>query len=109
MARACKFTGGVLAVLGIMLALGFVFSILHDENYARAALVRERNPGNVMYEAEFKGALVVRAFQAVGLIVGVLLVIHGTTLVGLGMLAERVARQKLSRRPLPPELQAPGP
>jgi hypothetical protein len=93
-ASACKITGTVLCVLGVVLALVFVVGMVRDEEYHRAALVRDRNPGNVLFEAEYKGALVMRAFESVGVIVGILLVINGATLLGLGTLAQRVPRRK---------------
>jgi hypothetical protein len=94
MATACKITGGTLGVLGLLLVLLFSYRIAFDTEYHNAALIRERNPGNVLYEAEYKGALVMRAFEAVGAIVGILLVINGATLFGLGALAQRVPRRK---------------
>jgi hypothetical protein len=42
-----------------------------------------------MYELEFRGAQVRRAFQAVGVVTGVLLAMNGSTLLGLGILATR--------------------
>jgi len=94
MGRACKFIGTVLGVLGVVVTLTFAVVIARDDDYRRAALTASHNPGNVMYDAEFKGAQVRRAFEMIGIIVGVLLLINGTTLLGLGMLAGRVPRKQ---------------
>ncbi|MBI3785231.1 MAG: hypothetical protein HY270_17705 [Deltaproteobacteria bacterium] len=93
MASACKITGMLLCALGLLLAIMFAVFMVRDEEYKRAALTHERNPGNVLYEAEYKGALVKRAFESIGGIVGILLVINGATLLGLGTLAQRVPRR----------------
>ncbi len=89
MARACTVVGGVLVVLGLAVALGFLVAIQRDDAYGKAALASARNPGNVMYEAEFGAARVRRGFQLGGVITGVLLGINGSTLLGLGIVAGR--------------------
>ncbi|HVM98151.1 MAG TPA: hypothetical protein VMT89_17280 [Candidatus Acidoferrales bacterium] len=94
MARACRVIGFLLCILGFILAVMFVATMVMDQEYTRAAMARDRNPGNVLYDAEYKGALVKRAFESIGIIVGVLLVINGATLFGLGTLAHRVPRRK---------------
>ena len=87
MAGSCKVIGVALVMLGIVVALTFSVAIGHDEAYRGAALAAARNPGNVMYDAEFKGAQVRRAFELVGVIAGILLALNGTTLLGLGIVA----------------------
>jgi hypothetical protein len=89
MARVCTIVGGVLVVLGIGVALAFLVAIGRDDAYRKAEMASGRNPGNVMYEAEFGAAKVRRGFQLVGVIAGVLLGVNGTTLVGLGVVAGR--------------------
>ena len=89
MARACTVIGGILVVLGLVVALGFLVAIQRDDAYAKAAMASARNPGNVMYEAEFRGAQVRRGFEVMGVAVGVLLAINGATLVALGAVAAR--------------------
>ncbi len=89
MARACRVIGGILVVLGLAVALGFLLAIQRDDAYAKAALASARNPGNVMYEAEFGAARVRRGFQLGGVIAGILLGINGSTLFGLGIVAGR--------------------
>ena len=92
MARACTVIGGIFLVVGLAVALGFLVAIERDDAYSRAAMASERNPGNVMYEAEFGAARVRRGFQVGGLIAGVLLGVNGSTLLGLGIVASRLQR-----------------
>ncbi len=91
MSRACTVIGSALAVLGVGIALTFIVFIARDDAYRQAELASTRNAGNVMYEAQFKGAQAKRAFQLVGVIAGILLSINGMTLVGLGIVASHVA------------------
>jgi len=81
-------------VLGLALALAFLMIIARDDAYGRAALASAHNPGNVMYEAEFKGAQVKRAFELVGVLAGLMLTLNGTTLIGLGVVAGRIRPQR---------------
>ena len=86
--------GGILVVLGLAVALGFLVAIGRDDAYAKAAMASARNPGNVMYEAEFGAARVRRGFQVGGVIAGVLLGVNGSTLVGLGIVAGHLNRSE---------------
>ncbi|HXQ23083.1 MAG TPA: hypothetical protein VN812_15505 [Candidatus Acidoferrales bacterium] len=90
MARTCKLIGTALALLGVAGALWFVVIMARDDAYRQAALAASRNPGNVMYDAELKGAQVRRAFEVGVVITGILLTINGLTLLGLGVVAGRV-------------------
>ncbi|HEX7408710.1 MAG TPA: hypothetical protein VF515_13800 [Candidatus Binatia bacterium] len=92
MARACKVIGAALAVLGVAIAVAFVVVIGRDDAYRHAELAYARNNGNAMYELEFRGVQVRRAFQAVGVVTGVLLALNGSTLLGLGILATRTRK-----------------
>lgn len=90
MARLCMIIGGTLAALGAAVALFFAVTIARDAGYRKAELAVRLNQGNVMYEAEFKGAQAQRAFEVIGAAVGVLLALNGATLAGLGIVAARV-------------------
>jgi hypothetical protein len=92
MARVCKVIGAALAVLGVAIAVVFVVVIGRDDAYRHAELAYARNNGNAMYELEFRGAQVRRAFQGVGVVTGVLLALNGSTLLGLGILATRTRK-----------------
>lgn len=92
MARVCTLLGGILTVLGIVVALAFIVAIGRDEAYAKAEMAATRNAGNVMYEAEFGAARVRRGFHVGGVIAGVLLSLNGSTLVALGIVTGRLNR-----------------
>jgi hypothetical protein len=94
MARACKWIGATALLLGLVLTAISVSQIARDDAYRKAALVASRNPGNVLYEAEFKGAQVRRAFQIFGAFAGGLLGLNGVTLMLLGVVAGRVPKDK---------------
>jgi hypothetical protein len=94
MARACTLVGGTLVALGVVVALVFLVAIARDDAYGRAEMASQRNAGNVMYEAEFGAARVRRGFQLVGVIGGVLVGLNGTTLLGLGVVANRLRRSE---------------
>lgn len=91
MARACRVIGAVLAGIGIAVAVAFVVVMARDDAYRRAQLAYTRNAGNAMYELEFRGAQVRRAFQGIGVVAGILLALNGATLLGLGVVATRMA------------------
>ena len=92
MARACQLIGGALTILGIAIALTFMIVMRRDAAFFRAELAFSLNPGNVMYEAEYRGAQVRRAFEGVAVGAGMLLAVNGATLVGLGTVAARLRR-----------------
>jgi len=92
MARLCKLLGAALSVLGVALILTFGVIIARDADYRRAELAAARNAGNVMYETEYGVARVRRGFEVVGVLVGILLALNGGTLLGLGVVAEKMAR-----------------
>lgn len=94
MARACKVIGTALAVLGVLVALAFVVVMARDDAYRRAELAYTRNAGNAMYELEFRGAQVRRAFEGIGVVAGTLLALNGTTLLALGVVAGRTRPQR---------------
>ena len=94
MARACKAIGGALAALGVCVAVAFVVLMARDDAYRRAEIAYTRNAGNAMYELEFRGAQVRRAFQGTGVVAGILLALNGATLLALGVVAGRSDRQR---------------
>ncbi len=91
MGRVCKIAGSLLAVLGLAVVIWFALAMARDEAYRHAELAYTRNAGNAMYELEFRGAQVRRAFQGVGAVAGILLTLNGVTLLVLGVVASRTA------------------
>ncbi len=92
MGRVCTIAGSVLIFLGLTIAVGSAVMIARDDAYRRAELEYRHNVGSAMaevYELKLGGAQVRRAFQGVGVVVGVLLSLNGVTLLGLGVVANR--------------------
>jgi len=89
MGRGCKVIGAALVAIGIAVAVALVFVMARDEAYRRAELAYTRNVGNAMYELEFRGAQVRRAFEGMGVVAGILLALNGATLLALGVVATR--------------------
>lgn len=87
-----KITGCLLTALGVAALIGFGMKARNDEEYARAALLLERNPGNVLYEARFGGAQIKRAFLISGSAFGALLALNGVTLFLVGVVGSRQRR-----------------
>jgi hypothetical protein len=102
MARTCKVIGAALAAIGVAVAVVFIIMMTRDEAYRRAELAYKLNAGNAMYELEFRGAQVRRAFQGIGVVAGILVVLNGATLLGLGVVATRVSRQTDPKGNAPP-------
>lgn len=75
--------------IGLAAFTAFAFYVVRDEEYAKAALLLERNPGNVMYEARYGAAFVKRALLISGAVAGGLLALNGTTFLLIGKLAAR--------------------
>jgi lysylphosphatidylglycerol synthetase-like protein (DUF2156 family) len=92
MARTCKVIGTALAAIGVAVAVAFVIVMTRDDAYRRAELAYTRNAGNAMYELEFRGAQVRRAFEGIGVVAGILLALNGVTLLALGVVATRRPR-----------------
>ncbi len=96
MSRFSKILGMVLLGAGLAAVVGFSTFALRDERFDKAALLRDRNPGNVMYEGQYFAAFTLHVFLIAGAVCGALLAINGTTLLLVGRLA---ARQVASEPP----------
>lgn len=94
MAMYLKSLGAIVAVGGILLGFGFLHRGLGDEEYTRARLARDRNPGNVLFESELRIAEGKRVFlfysSAACFLTGI---IGGSLLWGVGSLHTRLARR----------------
>ena len=98
MSRLCKALGSILAALGLVLLVTFAFFVVRDEHFQKASLLKERNPGNVMYESEFFAAFTIHVFLVGGAIVGALLALNGATLLLVGVTAGRLEAAPAARR-----------
>lgn len=87
MAVTLKSMGALVVLLGVLTGAAFVKLVAGDEAFRRAALVRDRNPGNVLFESEFRLAEARHVFLIYSA-VGCFLVaaIGGSLLCGLGSL-----------------------
>jgi len=98
MAGAARAAGAILLIVGLTAMVGFSTYVLRDHEYAKAVLLRERNPGNVLYEARYGAAFFKRVVLVSGAVAGALVTLHGTTFLLLGALA---ARRRKSDPPAP--------
>jgi hypothetical protein len=97
--RLCKVLGAIFAALGLVLLITFAVFAVRDEHFHKASMLKERNPGNVMYESEFFAAFTIHVFLVGGAIVGVLLALNGATMLVLGVTAGRTeAAQRVAPR-----------
>lgn len=99
MAAYLKSLAAVVVVLGVLMGVAFVQQATGDEAFRRARLMKERNPGNVLFESEFRVAEARRVFlfySAVGCFLTA--VIGGSLLWGVGSLHAKLGRQELAAR-----------
>jgi len=93
MAAYLKSLAILVALLGTLSGLRFASLVVHDEQYARAAMARERNAGNILFESEYRvaeAAHVFLAYSALGSFLTAL--IGGSLLWGVGALHTKVDR-----------------
>jgi hypothetical protein len=90
MTKFCKALGVVLLAVGLSALVGFAVFAARDDRYGKAVLLKERNPGNVLYESQYFVAATIRMFLVAGAVAGGLLAINGITLVLLGGVAARL-------------------
>jgi hypothetical protein len=94
MLRRAGTIGMVLAAIGVAVLLGFgAVAFESSGDFSKAKLLRQRNPGNAMYDLQFFVATSQLAFLTSGAVAGGLLALNGVTLMLVGRLArEREAR-----------------
>lgn len=94
MLRRAGTIGVVIAAIGVAVLIGFgAVAIEGSGDFSKARLLRERNPGNAMYDLQFFVATSQLAFLTSGAVAGGLLALNGLTL----MLVGRLARQREQR------------
>jgi hypothetical protein len=82
--------GMVLAAIGVAVLIGFgVVAVRDSGDFHKAQLLRERNPGNAMYDLQFFVATSQLAFLTSGAVAGGLLALNGLTLMLVGRLANQ--------------------
>jgi hypothetical protein len=83
--------GLVIAAIGLAVLVGFgAVAVEGSGDFSKAKLLRQRNPGNAMYDLQFFVATSQLAFLTSGAVAGGLLALNGLTLMLLG----RVARER---------------
>jgi len=94
MLRRARTIGIVIAAIGVAVLIGFGSVAIRDSgDFSKAKLLRERNPGNAMYDLQFFVATSQIAFLVSGTVAGGLLALNGLTLMLVGQLArERETR-----------------
>ena len=89
MLRRARTIGMVIAALGMAILLGFgVVAVEGSADFRKAQMVRQRNPGNAMYDLQFFVATSQLAFLVGGAVAGGLLALNGLTLILVGRLAQ---------------------
>lgn len=93
MASYLKTMAVIVGAFGLLCGFGFAYQVVADEEYALKKLARERNPGNILFETEFRmseGRHIFLLYSATG---GFLIAfVGGSLLWGLGALHQRLDR-----------------
>jgi len=91
MAVYLKSVAVLVALLGVLTGSRFASLVMHDEQFQRAAVMRERNAGNVLFESEYRVAEAAHVFliySAIGSFLTAL--IGGSLLWGVGVLHSKL-------------------
>ena len=88
MYRHARTIGMIIAGIGLAVLVGFTsVAVGGIGEFNKAKMVRERNPGNAMYDLQFFIATVRLAFLVSGAVGGALLALNGVTWIALGTAA----------------------
>jgi hypothetical protein len=88
--RYARPIGMAIAGVGLAVLIGFgSVTVLTAGDFHKAQMVRERNPGNAMYDLQFFIASTRLAFLISGAVGGGLLALNGATLFALGTAVRR--------------------
>ena len=94
----------LVALLGVLTGAQFASLVMHDEEFQRAALMKQRNEGNVLFESEYRVAEAAHVFliySAIGCFLTA--VIGGSMLWGLGSLHTKADGSWRVRGPVGPD------
>ncbi|MGH7804744.1 MAG: hypothetical protein ACREQJ_10380 [Candidatus Binatia bacterium] len=93
MAAYLKTMAVVVGLFGLLCGLGFGYQAVADAEYALKRLARERNPGNILFDTEFRVAEARHIFLIYSATGGFLVAfVGGSLLWGLGALHARLDR-----------------
>jgi len=94
MARYLKTMAVLTALFGIAIGFGFASLVRGDQEYALRRGARERNPGNILFETEFRVAEARHVFLVYSATAGFLVaMVGGSLLWGVGALHARLDRR----------------
>jgi hypothetical protein len=94
MAAYLKSVAVLVVVLAVLSGSQFVLLVIHDEEFRRAALMKERNAGNVLFESEYRVAEAGHVFLIYSAVSCFLIaLIGGSLLWGVGALHSKVDRR----------------
>jgi hypothetical protein len=91
MAAYLKSAAVLVVVMAVLSGSRFVWLVIHDEEFQRAAFLKERNAGNVLFESEYrvaKAGHILLIYSAVSCFLVAL--IGGSLLWGVGALHTKV-------------------
>ena len=92
MAKTAKLLGVTLLAVGLAVLVAFTVFVVRDERFSKATLLKERNPGNLMYESQYFVAATIHFFLIAGAVAGAFLAIDGAIFLFIGNLADRQER-----------------
>jgi hypothetical protein len=93
MAAYLKAVAVIVALAGTLTGLRFVTLVRNDDAFARAALMKERNAGNILFESEYRVAEAAHVFLIYSAASSFLIaLIGGSLLWGLGALHSKADR-----------------
>ena len=91
MAVYLKSVAVLVVVLAVLSGSQFVRLLIHDEEFQRAALMRERNAGNILFESEYRVAEAGHIFLIYSAVSCFLIaLIGGSLLWGIGALHSKI-------------------
>ncbi len=98
MAAYLKSAAVLVVVMAVLSGSRFVWLVVHDEEFQRAALLKDRNAGNVLFESEYRVAKAGHVFLIYSAVSCFLIaLIGGSLLWGVGALHSKVDGSSSSR------------
>jgi hypothetical protein len=93
MAAYLKAMAVIVGLFGLLCGVAFSYQLATDQEYSLKKLARERNPGNILFDTEFRVAEARHIFLLYSATGGFLITFVGASLLwGLGALHQRLDR-----------------
>jgi hypothetical protein len=94
MHRHARMIGTIVLAIGVAVLASFLYVGVDNYNeFRKSALFFERNPGNAMYELQYRGAAAGLAFMVGGAMGGLLLALNGLAWLAIGGVARRLEQR----------------